>query len=95
MSGGELGQFVLYAMIVGIAAGGLSEIWGEIQRAAGAMERLTELLAMQPMIVAPEDPVPLPTPCRGEVTFEDVSFSYPSRPDERAVEGFSLTVHPG
>ena len=64
ISGGELGQFVLYAMFVGVAAGSLSEVWGEIQRAAGAMERLTELLRMKSNIRTPEVPVEFPKPCK-------------------------------
>ena len=95
MTGGELGQFVLYALIVGTAAGGLSEIWGEVQRAAGAMERITELLAMTPMIQAPVNPAPLPSQCEGQVTFENIRFSYPSRPGENAIDGVTLSVAPG
>lgn len=95
ITGGELGQFVLYAMFVGFSAGALSEVWGEIQRAAGAMERLTELLEMRPAIRAPEQPVPMPHPASGSVAFEQVSFSYPSRPNELAINNFSLTIEPG
>ncbi|MEC8694688.1 MAG: ABC transporter transmembrane domain-containing protein [Pseudomonadota bacterium] len=95
LSGGELGQFVLYAMLVGVAAGSLSEVWGEVQRAAGAMERLTELLNIQSNIRIPEVPVAFPSPARGAVRFEQVDFSYPSRHDEFAIKQFSLDIEPG
>jgi len=95
MTGGQLGQFLLYAVYVGVAAASLSEMWGEVQRAAGAMERLVELQRAEPRIVAPAEPVPLPVPGRGEIRFEDVSFSYPSRPDSRALDGFDLAVRAG
>ena len=95
ISGGELGQFVLYAMFVGIAAGSLSEVWGEIQRAAGAMERLTELLRMKSNIRTPEVPVEFPKPCRGAVSFERVNFGYPSRKMNLLSEIFLLILSPG
>ena len=95
MTGGELGQFVLYAMFVGFAAAALSEVWGEVQRAAGAMERLTELLSIRSGIQLPSQPLPLPQPTRGEVGFQGVSFSYPSRPGELAINDFSLQINAG
>jgi ATP-binding cassette subfamily B protein len=95
MSGGELSQFLLYAVYVAVAAASLSEMWGEVQRAAGAMERLVELQQAEPRIVAPPNPLPLPAPGRGEIRFEHVRFHYPSRPDTRALEDFDLQVHPG
>jgi ATP-binding cassette, subfamily B, bacterial len=95
MTGGELGQFLLYAVYVGVAAASLSEMWGEVQRAAGAMERLIELQHAEPRIVAPADPIPLPEPGRGEIRFEHVTFRYPSRPDTPALDGFDLVVRPG
>ena len=95
MSGGQLSQFLLYAVYVSVAAASLSEMWGEVQRAAGAMERLVELQNAQPVIVAPATPVPLPTPGRGEIRFEHVSFQYPSRPDTRALDAFDLAIRPG
>jgi ATP-binding cassette subfamily B protein len=95
MTGGELSQFLLYAVYVGVSAASLSEMWGEVQRAAGAMERLVELQHAEPRIVAPVDPVPLPEPGRGEIRFEHVSFRYPSRPDTPALDGFDLAVRPG
>jgi len=95
MSGGELGQFVLYAMFVAMSAAMLSETWGELQRAAGAMERLLELLDAEPNIRAPENPVAFPDTRDGRISFEDVSFSYPSRPDTLALNAFTLAVEPG
>src|SRR5690606_7389613 len=79
MTAGELSQFLIYAVYVAISAASLSEMWGEVQRAAGAMERLIELRQAEPTIVAPPDPLPLPSPPRGQIRFEDVSFRYPSR----------------
>ena len=95
MTGGQLGQFLLYAVYVAVAAASLSEMWGEVQRAAGAMERLVELEQATPTIVAPERPVPMPTPGRGEIRFEDVTFHYPSRPETPALAGFDLAIRPG
>ena len=95
MSGGELAAFVFYAIVVAGALAALSEIYGELQRAAGAAERLLQLLALRPEIVAPPTPLPLPEPARGRVTFEEVTFHYPSRPDIAAVEGFDLHVRAG
>jgi ATP-binding cassette subfamily B protein len=95
MTGGELSQFLLYAVYVGVAAASLSEMWGEVQRAAGAMERLVELQQAVPAIVAPREPAPLPEPGRGEIRFEHVCFSYPSRPDSRALDGFDLAIRAG
>jgi ATP-binding cassette subfamily B protein len=95
ITGGELGQFVLYAMFVGVAAGSLSEVWGEVQRAAGAMERLTELLQMKPQIQAPVNPIALRRPPKGHVRFDDITFSYPSRRNEFAINHFSLAITPG
>jgi ATP-binding cassette subfamily B protein len=95
MTGGQLGQFLVYAMYVAISAASLSEMWGEVQRAAGAMERLVELKNAAPTIVAPERPVPLPVPGRGAIRFEHVTFSYPSRPDAQALAAFDLEIRPG
>jgi len=95
MTGGQLGQFLLYAIFVAAASAGLSEMWGEIQRAAGAMERLAELLEARPSVVVPPEPVALPEPGRGGITFEHVTFSYPSRPETLAVDDFSLEIPPG
>src|SRR5512139_1869505 len=95
MTGGQLGQFLLYAGYVGVAAASLSEMWGEVQRAAGAMERLIELEHAEPTIQAPAQPVALPSPGRGEIRFEHVTFRYPSRPEARALDDFDLSVRPG
>ena len=95
MTGGELGQFLLYAGYVAIAAASLSEMWGEVQRAAGAMERLLELENAQPTIQAPAQPVALPVPGRGELRFEKVTFRYPSRPEAKALDAFDLQVRRG
>ena len=95
MTGGQLGQFLMYAFFVGSAATALSSLWGEIQRAAGAMERLAELLQARPVIRAPDKPLILPDRVEGGIRFENVCFSYPSRPDERALEDFNLEVKPG
>ncbi len=95
MTGGQLGQFLLYAGYVAIAAASLSEMWGEVQRAAGAMERLLELENAQPTIQAPAQPVALPVPGRGEFSFEQVTFRYPSRPEAKALDTFDLQVRRG
>ncbi|MFV0302273.1 MAG: ABC transporter transmembrane domain-containing protein, partial [Paracoccus sp. (in: a-proteobacteria)] len=95
MSAGELVQFVIYAILVASSTGALSEIWGELQRAAGATERLTELLSAEDNIHDPADPVLLPRPVRGRIGLESVTFRYPSRPDVSALEDVSLTIQPG
>jgi ATP-binding cassette subfamily B protein len=95
MTGGELSQFLIYAVYVAIAAATLSEMWGEVQRAAGAMERLVELKVATPNIVAPPQPAQFPTPPTGRITFEHVSFRYPSRPESLALDDLSLAIEPG
>jgi len=95
ISAGELSAFVFYAVLVAGAVGAVSEMIGDLQRAAGATERLMELLAMEPSIRAPANPQPLPRPSRGEVRFERVTFRYPSRPDTPALSDFSLSVSRG
>jgi ATP-binding cassette subfamily B protein len=95
LTGGELGQFVLYAVFAAGALGELSQVWGEIQLAAGAAGRLSELLQVEPQIKAPDDPVAMPVPARGAVSFDTVSFSYPSRPDTPALGNISFKVEPG
>jgi ATP-binding cassette subfamily B protein len=92
---GQLIQFFVYAMYVGTAAASLTEMWGEVQRAAGAMERLAELLAARPTIAAPAQPAELPPKIAGRISFENVSFSYPSRQDTQALHDYSLEVRPG
>jgi ATP-binding cassette subfamily B protein len=92
---GELGQFVLYALFAATSAGTLTEMWGEIQRASGATERLIELLNAEPHVRAPANPQTLPSPGRGAIRFENVCFNYPSRPEQRALSGISLDIKPG
>jgi ATP-binding cassette subfamily B protein len=95
MSGGELGQFILYAVFAGGALAELSEVFGEIASAAGAAERMMELLATAPTVVAPKAPRPLPQPPRGTVAFRDVHFAYPTRPGVSALNGTSFSVAAG
>jgi ATP-binding cassette subfamily B protein len=92
LSAGQLSAFVFYAVLVAGAVGSISEVVGDLQRAAGATERLFELLAVEPEIRAPAQPVPMPSPGRGTVAFDDVTFHYPSRPDTPALDRFSLDV---
>lgn len=95
MSPGELVQFVIYAIMVAGSVAALSEIWGELQRAAGATERLVELLHARDNVDDPANPVALPKPATGAIAFENVSFNYPTRPDAPALAGVNLTVQPG
>ena len=95
ITSGELAAFVLYAVIVASSLGSLSELIGDLQRAAGATERLRELLDTKPDILPPADPKPLPEPAQGRVSFQKVTFHYPSRPDEAALHDFTLEVAPG
>ena len=95
MSAGQLSQFVLYAVFGASALGQLSEVYGELAQAAGAAERLGEILAAEPAIRAPAAPRPLPEPPAGEVTFDAVRFAYPTRPDHASLNGISFTAAPG
>jgi len=95
MSEGRLGQFVLYSVFAAASLGELSEVWGEVQQASGAAERLSELLAEEPDIKSPAHPQPMPNPPRGEVSFQNVNFTYPSRRGEPALANISLDVAPG
>jgi len=95
MTAGQLTQFLVYAGLVGSSGAALTEMWGEVQRAAGAMERLTELLQATPAIGAPPHPVELPKRLRGVIRFDNVTFHYPSRPQQAALDNFSLEVTPG
>ncbi|CAM3116864.1 ABC transporter transmembrane domain-containing protein [Asticcacaulis taihuensis] len=95
MSNGTLVQFVMLAILTGGSVANLNETWGDVQKAAGAMMRIDELLESQPTITVPETPVGLPVPARGEIRFQDISFAYPSRPDQIVLDGFSLIVQPG
>ncbi|MCF8470136.1 MAG: ATP-binding cassette domain-containing protein [Parvibaculum sp.] len=94
MTGGELLEFILYAVFAATALAALSEIWGDMQMAAGATERLMELVDIEPVIAAPAAPVALPA-ARGEIAFDDVTFAYPTRPGISALNGFTLNVRPG
>ena len=95
MSGGELAAFVLYAVMLANAGAQLSEVWGEVQRAAGAAERLFEVLRVAPAIRIPAAPRPLPEPVLGRIVFAGVRFSYPTRPGQWALDGLDLVVEPG
>jgi ATP-binding cassette subfamily B protein len=95
ITGGELAAFVFYASVVATATGALSEIIGDLQRAAGATERMFELLDTQPAITAPAQPAPLPQPARGAVRFAAVDFAYPARPDFPALHRFNVAIAPG
>jgi ATP-binding cassette subfamily B protein len=94
-STGVLAQFIMLAILVGGSAGALGETWGDVQKTAGAMERINEILAATPAIAPPATPRPLPVPPRGEIAFEGVTFAYPGRPDLPALSGFSLHARPG
>ncbi|HEX6692203.1 MAG TPA: ATP-binding cassette domain-containing protein, partial [Burkholderiales bacterium] len=95
LSAGELAAFVFYATVVASGAGTVSEVWGELQRAAGASERLAELLDTPPGITSPEAPVAPPARGARAIEFDQVGFAYPARPQARALDGFTLRVAPG
>jgi ATP-binding cassette subfamily B protein len=95
MTGGLLSQFILYAVLCATSIGALSEVWGDVQLAAGATERLVELLEVEPEIRAPENPLTLKQPVTGTLQFDAVSFYYPTRPSDAALKNFSLQVKPG
>ncbi len=95
LTGGALSAFVFYAVIVATSGAGLSELWGELQRAAGAADRIAEILAERPDIAAPPHPRALPVPPLGRVAFDHVVFHYPARPLVSALEDFSLAIEPG
>jgi ATP-binding cassette subfamily B protein len=94
MSGGQLSQFIIYAVVTAGAIGAITEVWGDLQRAAGATERLMELLHIQSPVVETNKPLMLPATGDG-IEFECVNFSYPSRPDTLALKNFSLKIRPG
>ncbi|MBC2670243.1 ABC transporter transmembrane domain-containing protein [Novosphingobium piscinae] len=95
LSSGTITAFVLTGLLVAGAFGALTEVYGDLLRGAGAASRLNELLNERPLIAAPERPIALPAPPRGQLSFEKVSFRYPSRPDAAAIGEFSLTIEPG
>jgi len=95
ITGGELSAFLFYAVVVAGSVGSLSEVYGDLQQAAGAAERLAELLAQEPEIQSPADANTLPSHAKGAVSFQGVTFNYASRPDEPALRNFSLNVKPG
>ncbi|TCI00298.1 ATP-binding cassette domain-containing protein [Roseococcus sp. SYP-B2431] len=95
MSAGELSAFVFYAVLLANNGAVMSELWGEIQRAAAAADRLVEVIETRPSITAPAHPALLPMPPQGRFAFEDVTFRYPTRPDAAALDRFSLRVEPG
>jgi ATP-binding cassette subfamily B protein len=92
---GDLSAFIFYAIMVAASVGAVTEVMGDLQRAAGATERLIELLEMKPDIMAPAEPKPMPQPARGAVSFENVVFHYPSRPETAALKGLTLAIEPG
>ncbi|QKP78721.1 ATP-binding cassette domain-containing protein [Methyloligella sp. GL2] len=95
MSGGSLGQFVLYAVLAAASLGQLSEVWGEVSQASGAAERLGEILQVKPQIVSPKDPMPMPVPAKGEINFDEVTFAYPTRQETSALHRVSFHIEPG
>ena len=95
MTTGTLAQFVVYALIAGGSVGALAEVWNDLQRSAGGMGRITELLQETVDILPPAQPRALPTPLQGNIRFDHVVFHYPSRPDLPALDGFDLQVRPG
>lgn len=95
MSAGALVQFVIYSVMVAGSVGALSEIWGELQRAAGATERLVELLNAEDSVADPDAPKPVPAEVTGQIQFENVSFRYPTRPDVSALDQVDLQIQPG
>jgi ATP-binding cassette subfamily B protein len=95
LTAGTLSQFLIYAILAASSLGQLSEVWGEVQLAAGAAERISELLDEVPQIAPPANPQPLPQPPRGLLALDRVSFSYPSRPGILALENVSFTVETG
>jgi ATP-binding cassette subfamily B protein len=95
MNAGVLAQFVLYAVVAAGSVGGLTEVWGELLRCAGALGRIGELLDTEATIRSPADPRPMEQPVRGALAFEHVEFRYPSRPEQAAIHDFSLAIAPG
>ena len=92
---GELSQFLLYGVMVATNTASLSEVWGDIQRAAGAMERILELLKSEPAIVSMTSALSIPKTALEAINFKNLDFNYPSRPEQHALSNFSLTIKPG
>jgi ATP-binding cassette subfamily B protein len=95
MTAGALVQFALLSIIAAGAVAALGEVWGDLQKASGAMARISDILQARPSIAAPANPIAMPTPPRGEIAFSDVTFAYPGREDTPALKGFSLHIAPG
>ena len=95
LTAGTLGQFLLYAMLGAGSVGALTEVWAEVQRAAGGMSRINELLLERSLLATPATATPLPAPLQGRIQMQGVGFHYPTRPDTAALQDFSLTVEPG
>jgi ATP-binding cassette, subfamily B, bacterial len=95
MSAGLLSQFVLYAVFAAGALGEISQVWGDISQAAGAAERLDEILRVEPQIAQPANPAPLPVPAKGEIVFQNIRFAYPARPYSTVLDDVSFTVKSG
>ncbi|NPD67749.1 ATP-binding cassette domain-containing protein [Lichenicola cladoniae] len=95
LSGGDLSAFIFYAVLLASSGAQMSELWGELQRAGGAADRLRELLAERPSITAPARPEQLPAKPEGRVSFQDITFRYPARPDTASLSSFSLEMAPG
>jgi len=92
---GELSSFLFYSVVVAGSIGALSEVVGDLQRAAGAAERMIELLQEKPVITSPPDPLPLPQPVTGRIDFDNITFRYPSRPATASLDRFNLSIAPG
>jgi len=95
MSAGALSSFIFYSVVVAGATGAISEVFGDLQRASGAMERIMELLAIKSKIESPALPTPLPKDCIGEISFKDVTFSYPNHPEKPSLHNVNLNIKPG
>jgi ATP-binding cassette subfamily B protein len=95
MTGGRLGQFILYAVFAAGAVAELSEVWGELSQASGSTEALLELLAVQPLVRAPAHPIAMPRPAIGTIAFDDVRFVYPTRPGQPSLNGVTFAIAPG
>ncbi|MEO7027485.1 MAG: ATP-binding cassette domain-containing protein, partial [Caulobacteraceae bacterium] len=95
LTGGALLQFTILAVLAAGAVGSLGEAWGEVQKAAGALQRIGEVLDARPLVRTPATPLPMPVPARGSIRFDSVSFAYPQRPDLPALHDFDLEVRPG